>query len=363
MTEPRHVRFPPSKRVMWERYRSAILFCFGVGILLYLCFVLRQALLLIYVSVLVAVLLYPLVQWIQRIRIRKWSPGVGSAVLILFGGVLGAISLVMIFFVPRLLGDMKNIQQVWPTRVNQIVSWIHHTIPGLHVSSQDINDYMQKLLSRSFQPQQVTTGLIQFGTMLLAAAYFMIDGERSVHWLVSLFPARTQPRVHATLLRGGKRMQKWLSGQAILMLIHGSSCFVVFWLLHVKYFYALAVFAGFVNVIPVLGPIITVIVAGLVAAMDSFTKLLGVVIFFVIYHNVENAVLNPRIMESKVDIPAVTIIVALIVGEKFAGIIGMLIAVPTAVLISVLIREYITSDAEQQVVILPGPADEERPAA
>ena len=63
------------------------------------------------------------------------------------------------------------------------------------------------------------------------------------------------------------------------------------------------------------------------------------------------------------DIPAVTVIVALILGEKFAGIIGMLIAVPTAVLISVLIREYITSDAEQQVVILPGPADEERPAA
>ncbi len=348
---------------MWERYRSAILFCFGVGILLYLCFVLRRALLLIYVSVLVAVLLYPLVEWIRRIRIRKWRPGVGSAVLLLFGGVLGAIVLVLVFFAPRLLGDMKNIQHIWPQRIDQIEAWLHRTLPALHISAKQINGYMQGFLSRSFQPEQVTTGLIQFGTMLLAAAYFMIDGERSIHWLVSLFPARTQPRVHATLLRGGRRMQKWLSGQAILMLIHGGSCFIVFWLLHVKYFYALAVFAGFANVIPVLGPIITVIVAGLVAAMDSFTKLMGVVIFFIIYHNVENAVLNPRIMESKVDIPAVTIIVALIVGEEFAGVIGMLIAVPTAVLISVLISEYITSDGEQQVVILPGPAEEERPAA
>ena len=84
------------------------------------------------------------------------------------------------------------------------------------------------------------------------------------------------------------------------------------------------------------------------------------VIFFVIYHNVENAVLNPRIMQSKVDIPAVTIIVALVLGEEFAGIVGMLIAVPTAVLISVLIREYIASDQQDAIPLLPG---HRRPAA
>jgi predicted PurR-regulated permease PerM len=199
--------------------------------------------------------------------------------------------------------------------------------------------------------------------MLLAAAYFMVDGETSIHWLVSLFPTRSQTRVQNTLLRGGKRMQDWLSGQAILMAIHGASAFFVFWLLHIKYFYALAVFAGFINIIPVLGPIITVIVAGMIAAMGSFSKLLGVVIFFVIYHNVENAILNPRIMQSKVHIPAVTIIVALILGEEFAGIIGMLIAVPTAVLISVLVREYISSDAQDPITLLVSPPDSKHPVA
>ncbi len=347
---------------MWERYRSVILFCFGIAILLYLCYVLRQALLVIYVSVLAAVLLYPLVQWIQKLRIWKWSPGTGSAVVLLFGAVFGLIALVLIFFAPRLLGDLKNLQQVWPQRVSQIDAWLRHTVPALHISTSQINGYLQRFLARNFQPDQVTNGIVAFGAMLLAAAYFMIDGQKSIRWLVSLFPAHNQARVHATLLRGGHRMQKWLSGQAILMLTHGGSAFVVFWLLHIKYFYALAVFAGFVNVVPVMGPVITVVVAGLVAAMSSFSKLLGVVIFFVVYHNVENAFLNPRIMESRVDIPAVTIIVALILGEEFAGIVGMLIAVPTAVLISVLVREYITSDAEQGVVLLPS-TDRERPAA
>jgi predicted PurR-regulated permease PerM len=87
------------------------------------------------------------------------------------------------------------------------------------------------------------------------------------------------------------------------------------------------------------------------------------VIFFVIYHNVENAILNPRIMQSKVHIPAVTIIVALILGEEFAGIIGMLIAVPTAVLISVLVREYISSDAQDPITLLVSPPDSKHPVA
>jgi predicted PurR-regulated permease PerM len=346
--------------MMGEHYRPAILFCFGIGLLLYLCFVLRQALLLIYVSVLVAVLLYPLVQRIQAIRIWKWHPGVGSAVLLLFGAVFGLVLLALIFFVPQLLGDIKNLQSVWPQRLNQIAHWIHRTVPVLHLSTEQIDNYVRGFAERNFRPEQLTTGLIDLGTTLLAAAYFMIDGKRSIHWLVSLFPARSQARVHNTLLRGGRRMQKWLSGQATLMLIHGSSAFIVFWLLHIRYFYALAVFAGLINIIPVLGPVITVIVAGLFAALGSFSKLLGVVIFFVIYHNVENAVLNPRIMQSKVDIPAVTIIVALVLGEEFAGIVGMLIAVPTAVLISVLIREYIASDQQDAIPLLPG---HRRPAA
>ena len=165
---------------MGEHYRPAILFCFGIGLLLYLCFVLRQALLLIYVSVLVAVLLYPLVQRIQAIRIWKWHPGVGSAVLLLFGAVLGLVLLALIFFVPQLLGDIKNLQSVWPQRLNQIAHWIHRTVPVLHLSTEQIDNYVRRFAERNFRPEQLTTGLIDLGTTLLAAAYFMIDGKRSI---------------------------------------------------------------------------------------------------------------------------------------------------------------------------------------
>ncbi len=126
-----------------------------------------------------------------------------------------------------------------------------------------------------------------------------------------------------------------------MMLTHGGSATIVFGLLKVKYFVALGIFAGIINIIPVLGPVATVVVAGLTAAIDSTSKLLGVVIFYVIYHSVESSVLSPRIMEARVEIPAVAVLVALVIGEAVAGIVGLLVSVPTAVGIAVVLDEWV----------------------
>jgi predicted PurR-regulated permease PerM len=145
-------------------------------------------------------------------------------------------------------------------------------------------------------------------------------------------------------------MQRWLSGQVLLMLAHGASALAVFWALHLRFFYVLAVFAGLINIIPVVGPILTVIVAGTVAAISSLGKLVGVVIFFTVYHNVENILLTPRIMKAKLRIPASTVIAALIIGDVLAGFIGMLLAVPFAVMVSAFLDEYVISSGPPAAV-------------
>jgi predicted PurR-regulated permease PerM len=87
--------------------------------------------------------------------------------------------------------------------------------------------------------------------------------------------------------------------------------------------------------------VITVGLAALVAAIDSWGKLLGVLIFYLVYQQVENAYLTPKIMESQLEIASSAILVALIIGAELAGTAGALVAVPTAVLISALLDEYV----------------------
>ncbi len=136
-------------------------------------------------------------------------------------------------------------------------------------------------------------------------------------------------------------MEKWLVGQLSLMLILGTLSTIVYLSLGVRYAYVLGVVTGLLNLIPVLGAAVSLVLALLVAAIDGWGRVLGVAIFFALYLQIENSWLVPRIMRSRVNLPALAIFVALLLGSALGGIAGAMVAIPTAVLVSVLVDEYL----------------------
>jgi predicted PurR-regulated permease PerM len=129
------------------------------------------------------------------------------------------------------------------------------------------------------------------------------------------------------------------------MLILGVSSTIAFGLLGVRYFLLLGVLMGLFNIIPIAGGVITIAIVAGVAALDSWTKMFGVLIFYIIYVNIENVFLTPRIMRSSVNLMGLTVLIALLLGTALAGIVGALVAVPTAALASVLLNEYAVQKA------------------
>jgi predicted PurR-regulated permease PerM len=138
------------------------------------------------------------------------------------------------------------------------------------------------------------------------------------------------------------------------MLILGVCSTIVFGLLHVRYFFLLGVLMGLMNIIPIAGGVVTILLAGGVAALDSWPKMACIFLFYLIYVNIENAYLIPRIMRSSVDLMGLTVIISLLAGVELAGVTGALVAVPTAALISVLVDEYlVNNDAQYRLSGLP----------
>jgi predicted PurR-regulated permease PerM len=136
-------------------------------------------------------------------------------------------------------------------------------------------------------------------------------------------------------------MRGWLAGQMLLMAILGSASLITFGLMGIPYFYLLGVFAGIANIIPLIGPFVTVLLASLIAATQSLWKVLGVLIFYAVYQQVEEAFLTPRIMKAQVELSPPVIVIALLLGSEIAGIAGALVAVPSAVLFVELAGEYL----------------------
>lgn len=322
--------------------RSDIVFFFALVLGLYVAWLARGVLLLIYVSALFAVVISPAIRAVRRLHINGWRPGRGVAIITVVVLGLVLLSAIVGFALPPIVRDAQGLASAWPRNMAALAERIRHVPLISRLDPASLQDHMAGAVGGVFGVfKGIAGGVFWFFSWLILTAYFILDGDRAFHWFMSLFPARTRARLQSTMIRAEGRVRHWLVGQLALMLILGLCSLVVFWALKIKYFYALAVFAGLANIVPIIGPLASVVLASIVAVFDSWAKLAGVLIFYFVYQQLENAFLTPRIMKTTVDLPALAVIIALSLGGSLAGVLGALVAVPTAALVAVFMDEYL----------------------
>jgi predicted PurR-regulated permease PerM len=330
---------------MSDNHRSDILFAFGVMVALAIAWYIRDVLLLIYVSALFAVVLGPGVQWVQKLHIGKWHPNRGLAMLLLIAAFIALVTIFFVFALPPIFRDVQQFSADLPGKLQRLQDRMQHWPIARQIDPSMLKEHAAAAVGGAVGLfKGVAGGVVGFFSFLILMAYFIIDGQRAFEWALSLFSPRYRPQLRETMGRADARVSKWLLGQFALMLILGSLSAVVFGFLHVKYFVALAVFMGVANIVPIVGPVVSVTLAAIVSAFDSWTKAIAVLVFNLIYQQVENAFLTPKIMKSTVDLPALAVIIALAIGGSLAGILGALVAVPTAALIAVIVDEYVVKE-------------------
>lgn len=325
--------------------RGDIVFVFALGAAVYLAWLIRDVLVLLYVSALFAVVLTPLVKFVGRLHIGSWRPFRGIAILALLLIVAAALAGFGFLAVPPVVRDLSAFGGEVPTRVPHLLDRLF-ALPFIsQLNTEDIAARIQGFASTAathvlLSLKDWASGFFRIITGVILTVYFILEGEQAYEWFLSFFPPGKRDRLDKALRRAYVRMGKWLIGQGSLMLILGLCSTTVYLWLDVRYPYALGVLTGLLNIIPVLGATICVALAMLVAALDSWGRVLGVAIFFTLYLWIENSFLTPRIMRNKVDLPALGILVSLLLGAALAGIPGAMVSIPTAVLVTVLIDEY-----------------------
>jgi predicted PurR-regulated permease PerM len=338
--------------------RGTVLFTFAVGIGLYLAWLLREELVVIYVSALFAVVLMPLVRGVMKLHIGQWHPSRGIAVLTMVLLTVGGLGVFLFVGLRPAFLDLRDLVKKLPVEGPQFFARMQQVPILRDVDWDDVQGKIQDFVAHS------ATYLVEFASGWAATAarviaglvltgYFIIEGDDAYAWFLSLFPVERRLRLDQTLARASVRMGKWLLGQGTLMLILGVSSTVVFALLRIRYAYALGVIMGLFNIIPVAGAMISMSLVVLIAALDSWGRVLGVTIFFVVYLQVENTWLTPRIMRTHVDLAGLTILIALLIGSSLAGIVGAMVSVPTAVLVAVVLKEYAVHD--EAIIEAPHP--------
>jgi len=287
----------------------------------------------------------PIVNRIRQSRIGRYHPSRAVAIIILI--VVFGLFLTAFFTsgLPPVLRDLRNFSSDLPQRIPGVVAKINR-LPlanrfGIDTLAQRAENGLAATASYLFTSlPNWLSHIFDILTASFLCVYFMLEGEHAYQFFLSLFHRDQRTRLDRTLKKAERKISKWLLGQGLLMLILGITSTIVFGILHVRYFILLGFLMGLLNIIPIAGGVVTILLVAIIAAIDSWTKMAGVLIFYAIYVNIENAILIPRIMRSSVNLMGLTVLVALLLGTALAGVVGALVSVPTAALITVLLEEY-----------------------
>ena len=212
--------------------RGDIVFIFALALGIYVAWLVRDVLALMYVSALFAVVLAPVVRGIMHLRIGKWQPGHVMAIFLLMFGLLSLGALFLVLTLPPLVRDISDFVKDLPQRSETLVARVQG-VPLLHrvdfaavavklkqSATQYAGDFLSSLSNWAGKLFDMITGII-------LTIYFMIEGEHVYQWFLSMVPINRRDRLDHTLQRASIRMGGWLLGQLTLMLILGVTSGVV----------------------------------------------------------------------------------------------------------------------------------------
>jgi predicted PurR-regulated permease PerM len=326
--------------------RYGILMTVAVLIAVIIAYLVRDVLLLIYISGVLAIGISPTVRFIERqtllpigrARYPRWL-----AILVLYVAILGTLVGIGFLIVPPLVDQAEQLWSALPAMRDRALVYLASI--GIEfdwrsaVSETPVSGGSDAVGAIFGAVAGVAGGLFGVFTILILTFYLLVEADDLRDSLLRLFPAGRRARVAAASRDITIKVSAWLVGQLVLGGIIAGSTAIALWLMGIPFFYVLALIAGVGELIPVVGPILAAIPALAVAATISWSKALVVLGFFIIQQQFENHVLVPKIMERQVGVSAATVIVALLIGGKLLGIMGAILAIPTAAILMVVFQE------------------------
>ena len=312
----------------------------------------REALMLIYVSALIAIGFSPLVRVIERpgkAGGRRRIPRV-FAILVIYLAIVGVIVLVGFIVLPPLVDQASALWSNLPQYFNRFQSLLVRF--KLVASPVTLEEAVQSAPAGSgsnavgtvlFALWGVAGGLFGVITVLILSFYLLIEAESLFKYVTRFVPDERRAHFATAAREMVSKVSAWLRAQLILAGVMGTFAAVGLALMGEPFFYVVALIAAIGETIPIVGPIIGGVTAVVVAITVSPKLALMVGLYFLVLHQLEANVLVPKIMERRVGVSPVTVMAALLIGGALWGLMGAILAIPTAAILSVIVEELATS--------------------
>ncbi|HEV2086812.1 MAG TPA: AI-2E family transporter, partial [Cryptosporangiaceae bacterium] len=293
-----------------------------------------------------AVALHPAVSWPER-RVTRGRRWLGTLLVFLLGAVV--IGGLLTAFIAPLVSEGQQFAKQVPGLVEEIRAGkgplgelvqrfnLQDSIPKDGAKAQEL---LGKLGTPALQiAQSALSGVIALITIVVLSYLMVQNGPRLVDAALALLPDGRRERVRRVGGECARSVTGYVNGNLLISVILGTGTYVLLLILGVPYAGLLALFVAVADLIPMFGGLIGAVGVVFFGFVHSVPTGIVLVVFFLIYQQVENYLLSPYIMSRTVSLDALTVLIAILVGGSLGGLVGALFAIPVASIIRVIARD------------------------
>jgi predicted PurR-regulated permease PerM len=360
--EERLVRFRPRAILI------VIGLILGTIVVIQLLSATRGVLIWILIALFLAMALNPPVDWLLRRGIVKRR---GAAVGIVYTATLLAIVGVSATFVPTLVQEVNDFADAVPDYVEDITEGRgrlgflerdYHLVERIRdaVEKSGVSGVLGLSSTALSVTKSIINAIVAIVTIAFLTLFMLLEGPTWVERFYSLMPEHQQARWRRVGTDIYRTVGGYVTGNLAISLIAGVSSTIVLLALGVPYAFALGLIVALLDLIPLAGATIAAVIVTTVAFLDSTTAGIVVLVFMIVYQQLENHVIQPLVYGKTVQLSPLAVLVAVLIGAKLAGVIGALGAIPVAGAIQVIVLDVLEwrrqKIVEPSSVQLPGGA-------
>jgi predicted PurR-regulated permease PerM len=354
------ILYPMLDRWVYFRVRTVLgvlVLAIAVFAVLKVVMIARDAFVWLFIALFLALALNPLVEWLQRRGIHRRSLAVATSFVL----VIAAIAGIGFLFVPTLVNQVNDFVQKLPDYIHDLthgrgklgfLETKYHIVEKVRKAIREGG--ASRLLGLSGVAIEITKSVIKLVvatiTITFMTFFMLLEGPAWVERLYGLLPERSQPRWRGVGHDVYRTVGGYVSGNLAISVIAGGLTTIVLLIMGVPYAIALGLIVAFLDLIPLAGATIAAIIVGSVAFIHSIPAGIVVIVFFIVYQQIENHFLQPVVYGRTVQLSPLVVLFSVLVGAAVAGIIGALAAIPVAGAIQVLVRDWLRHRREALVV-------------
>lgn len=340
---------PGRSRVPIRTIAAAIGMVLATALALLLVYEVRRILVWIVVALFFTIALYPVVGWLER-RAR-WVPR-SLATLVIFLLVLVVIAGLLTAFVVPLAHEGATFVQQLPQLINDAragrgpIGRLLERTGALNYMLQN-QERLRGMATGLTTPaagilRGIATGVAGVVTIFVLAFLMVLEGPKVVSGTLNIInDPRRRERVRRVSADCAKSITGYISGNLLISVICGLLTYGALKLpwVDVPYAALIALFVAIADLIPLIGATLGAVVALIAAGVHSLTAFIIIAVFFVLYQQLENHILQPLILARTVKLNPLTVLVSILIAVELAGILGAFLAIPAAGIIQVIIRD------------------------